>query len=166
MSATFTIGDVASGSITTPLSVADNANWQLMALSRGSCSEPNPMWLVGLDPQFSGYDLVSELGPVALTMPGASPGISVDTSREPGISQHLGAVASCPVARLVGAASAIERGHGRADPFHKRIRPAHGGARGHRRHCSATTWCHLTANAKAGVTGKKSAQVSNAEEVL
>ncbi len=78
--ATFAITGVASGSITSPVSVADNDSWQLIAIARGRCVETGPMWTNGRHPQLGSYDLAAKLDPIALAMPSAPPGVSVDTS--------------------------------------------------------------------------------------
>jgi exosortase sorting signal-containing protein len=97
--ATFAIQGIASGTITTPVSVAKNAGWQLLAIARGRCSEAGPMWTNGRNPQFAEYDLASGLGPLALTLPSAPPGISVDTS--------MGVLALTSVSGLTFEAQAI-----------------------------------------------------------
>lgn len=78
--ATITIRGVGSGSITTPVSVAANAGWQLLAFARGRCTDAGSMWTNGRSPQLDGYDLARPIGPVPLAMPSAPPGIVVDTS--------------------------------------------------------------------------------------
>ena len=78
--ASFTIGSIGSGAITTPISVADNTGWKLVAFARGRCLDTGPMWTNGTNPQLDAYDLTRDLGPVALTMPSAPPGVAVDTS--------------------------------------------------------------------------------------
>ncbi len=77
---TFAIDGIASGAIATPVSVAENVAWQLVAIARGRCVESGPMWTNGRNPQFATDDLVHDLGPVPLDMASAPPGISVDTS--------------------------------------------------------------------------------------
>lgn len=79
--ATFTIDGAGGGAITTPLSVADNSAWQLLALARGRCAESGPMWANGRNPHFEAYDLASDVSPMALTMPSAPPGVSMQTSQ-------------------------------------------------------------------------------------
>jgi hypothetical protein len=79
--ATFTLSDLGTGSITTPISVADNAAWQLVALVRGRCVESGPMWTNGRNPDLGSYDLATELPPMVLEMPSAPLGIVVETSR-------------------------------------------------------------------------------------
>ncbi len=79
--ATFDIGGVGAGVIVTPVSVADNAAWQLIALSRGRCADLGPMWLNGRHRQFEAYDLAGAVGPVPLVMPSAPPGVAVQTSQ-------------------------------------------------------------------------------------
>jgi len=80
--ATFTIDSLGtSGSITTPISIADNAAWQLIALVRGRCIESGSLWTNGRNPNFGNYNLAGALPPVALEMPSAPPGITVETSK-------------------------------------------------------------------------------------
>ena len=78
--ATVTIRGVGSGSITTPLSVAANGGWQLLAFAHGRCTDAGSMWTNGRSPQLDGYDLARPIGPVPLAMPSAPPGIVVDTT--------------------------------------------------------------------------------------
>jgi hypothetical protein len=78
--ATFTIDGVASGAIRTPISVAENAMWQFVSMVHGRCADGGLMWTVGGNPVFGSYDLASGLEVVALTMPSAPPGVTVETS--------------------------------------------------------------------------------------
>jgi hypothetical protein len=98
--ATFTIGSVGSGSITTPLSVAANAGWQLLTFAQGRCTDNGLMWTNGRSPQIDTYDLAGDIGPLPLAMPSAPPGIVVDTS--------AGSLAFSKVAGLSFEAQVIE----------------------------------------------------------
>ena len=79
--ATYTVSGIGSGVIVTPVSVADNAAWELIALSRGRCLDLGPMWLNGMHRQFQTYDLTGAVGPVPLESPSAPPGVAVQTSQ-------------------------------------------------------------------------------------
>jgi hypothetical protein len=79
--ATISIGGLGTESITTPISIAGNAAWQLVAIARGHCIESGPMWTNGRNPTLGNYDLATGLPPVTLEMPSAPPGIFLETSR-------------------------------------------------------------------------------------
>ncbi len=72
--------DSPTGTITSPLSVAENAGWKLVAIARGRCADDGPMWTNGSNARFGSYDLTSKLDPVALSMPSAAPDVVVQTS--------------------------------------------------------------------------------------
>jgi hypothetical protein len=78
--ATFRIDGFATGTITSPLSVAENAGWKLVAITRGRCADDGPMWTNGSNARFGSYDLTSKLEPVALSMPSAAADVVVQTS--------------------------------------------------------------------------------------
>ena len=50
---TVLIGDLGTGSITTPISIAANATWQLVAIARGRCAESGLMWTNGRNPSLA-----------------------------------------------------------------------------------------------------------------
>jgi len=77
---TFSVDGFASGSITTPVSVAENAGWQLIAIAAGRCVDGGPMWTNGRNSRFGSYDLASKLEPVALSLPSVTPTVVVETS--------------------------------------------------------------------------------------
>jgi len=76
----FTISGVASGSITSPLSIAANQGWQLLGLSRGSCAAPDLLWVSGYANQVSTYNLASGIGPIVLGSPNPQSGVDPSTS--------------------------------------------------------------------------------------
>ena len=79
---TVSIGNnIGTVSITTPISIAGNAAWQLVAIARGRCAESGPMWTNGRNPSFGSYDLATGLPPLTLELPSAPPGIFLETSR-------------------------------------------------------------------------------------
>lgn len=108
-SATFAIEGVGSGVITTPISVANNSGWQLIALAQGRCIEAGLMWMNGQARPFETYDLGRDIGPVPLAMPSAPPGITVNTSagvlvftRITGLSFQARVIAPTAVPGLTG----------------------------------------------------------------
>jgi hypothetical protein len=78
--ATFSIDGFSAGTITSPLSVAENAGWKLVAIARVRCAEDRPMWTNGSNARFGSSDLTSKLEPVALSMPNAAADVVVPTS--------------------------------------------------------------------------------------
>ena len=89
---TFTIEGVGSGTITTPISVAVNAAWQIVAIVHGRCADGGLMWLVGSNPSFGSYDLTTDLAMVALSMPSAPPGVTANTPQGTLVLHNVGAL--------------------------------------------------------------------------
>ena len=79
-SMTFAISGVASGSITSPLSIAVNQRMQLLGLARGSCAAADLLWMSGYAAQAGTYGLGDGVGTVVLGMPSPQTGVNPDTS--------------------------------------------------------------------------------------